>query len=208
MWRPLAGLLALTVAATAQAQSDPLQGLVAARNFAAIRAQGAGVLPGLIRLYETSADENFKARVAEAFYQLGWKSAEAKRVLIRDAYTANAALRLQVQWALGRVSNDPDVVDVLLYNMTDDANPQFRDKAACALANDQIHLTDRQKVKLFEGVIDALRDEKPDVRRIAAQVLEIHTGQNKGFNPEAPAAERGRAVRAWRQWLHDYKSRL
>ena len=45
-----------------------------------------------------------------------------------------------MQWALGRVSDDPAVVDVLLENMRNDPNPLFRDKAACALAYDQIHL--------------------------------------------------------------------
>ena len=45
-----------------------------------------------------------------------------------------------MQWALGRVSDDPDVVDVLLENMQNDPCPLFRDKAACALAYDQIHL--------------------------------------------------------------------
>ena len=40
-----------------------------------------------------------------------------KRVLMKDVHTGNQYLRLQVQWALGRVSSDDDVVDVLLENM-------------------------------------------------------------------------------------------
>ena len=37
-----------------------------------------------------------------------------------------------------------------------DSNALFRDKAACALAYDQIHLTDEQKVQLYEGLISGL----------------------------------------------------
>lgn len=189
------------------ADIERLQNLVAAGNVDAVRAMGRAVLPALAGLYEGS-DEALRTSVARTFYQLGWKSPEAKRVLMKDAHTPNAALRLEVQWALGRVSNDLDVVDVLVANMRDDANPIFRDKAACALAYDQIHLTDRQKVRLFAALIDSLGDAKFDVRSIALQALSIHTGQTKGFDPGAPAAERGQRIQAWRQWLEEYKSGL
>ena len=176
-------------------------------KIAAIRAQGPQILPSLIRLYETG-DETARARVAQAFYELGWKSSEAKRVLMKDVHTNNQTLRLQVQWALGRVSNDLDVVDVLLANMRGDANPLFRDKAACALAYDQIHLTERQKVHLFEALIAALSDDKLDVRSIALQALSIHTGQTKGYSPDAPPPERAQQIKAWKRWLDEYKSGL
>src|SRR2546428_6060559 len=120
----------------------------------AIRALGPGVLPALTALYERS-DEGRRTTIASVFYGLGWKSAEAKRVLMQDVHTPNSSLRLQVQWALGRVSNDPDVVDVLLDNMQNDDNPLFRDKAACALANDQIHLIEDQRFRLVERLIGA-----------------------------------------------------
>jgi len=127
---------------------------------------------------------------------------------MKDVHTSNRSLRLQVQWALGRVSNDDDVVDVLLANMENDANPLFRDKAACALAYDQIHLTEKQKARLYERLIQALSDPKVDVRRIALQALSIHTGQTKGFNPEAQVAERENSIRQWKLWLEEYKSNL
>ena len=185
-----------------------LQQWVAGHNVAAIRAQGPAVLPKLVQLYEAAKDEGFKARVAQTLYELSWKSPEAKLALMKDVHTLNQDLRLQVQWALGRVSGDQDVVDALLANMRSDSNPLFRDKAACALAYDQIHLTEQQKVRLFGALIEALLDEKLDVRNIALLALQIHTGQTKGFNPGASRAEREQKVRVWQNWLEQYKSGL
>jgi len=187
--------------------SKAVQAIVAGGKFAELKSLGREVLPVMARLYESS-DTAQRARVAEAFYSLGWKSAEAKRVLMKDVHTPNSQLRLQVQWALGRVSSDADVVEVLLNNMQHDGNPLFRDKAACALASDQIHLTEQQKVALFSGLIQALGDSKSDVRRIAMLALQIQTGQTKGFNPDASPAERDVKVREWKVWLEEYKSNL
>jgi hypothetical protein len=127
---------------------------------------------------------------------------------MRDVHTANSQLRLQVQWALGRVSSDPDVVDVLSDIMQHDSSPLFRDKAACALANDQIHLTDRQKVVLLRKVIAALRDPNTQVRTIAMQVLQIQTGQTKGFRPFAKEPEREKVVKEWERWIDEYARNL
>ena len=172
-----------------------------------LKAKGPGVLPIMARLYERS-DEEHRTTLANAFYVLGWKSAEAKRVLMQDAHTQNAQLRLQVQWALGRVSNDRDVVDVLLANMRTDPNPLFRDKAACALAHDQIHLTEVQKVYLYGRLIQALRDPEPQVRSIASQALQIQTGQNKGYRADASPEEREAAIRQWERWLEEYRANM
>ena len=76
------------------------------------------------------------------------------------------------------------------------------------MAYDQIHLTEKQKARLYEGLIQALSDPKVDVRRIALQALSIHTGQTKGFNPEAQVAERENSIRQWKRWLEEYKSNL
>ncbi len=166
---------------------------------------GPGVMEVLAAIYERG-DEHKRTEIAGVFYALGMKSPEAKRALMRDVHTANPDLRLQVQWALGRVSNDDDVVDVLLENMQDDQNPLFRDKAACALAHDQIFLTESQKVRLFERLIGALSDPKLQVRQIALQVLQIHTGQTKGFDPNGDPLAREASQRAWRAWLQEYRS--
>src|SRR3989442_4675131 len=95
-------------------------------DLEALKGKGPSVLPIMVRLYERS-DEERRTTLATAFYGLGWKSPDARRVLMRDAHTQNQELRLQVQWALGRVSSDQDVVDVLGGNMRSDANPLFRE---------------------------------------------------------------------------------
>jgi hypothetical protein len=185
-------VVALVLAGAPASASGDLRPLVMAGDYDAIRKLGAGAMPDLVHLYD-SAD------------QLGWKSEDARRALMRDVHTSNRDLRLSVQYALGRVSSDPAVVDVLLENMQDDLNPLFRDKAACALAYDQIHLSEAQKVRLFAGLIHALDDPKPQVRAIAIQALEIHTGQRKGFAPDADASARAAATAQWREWLQRYE---
>jgi len=100
------------------------------------------------------------------------------------------------------------VVDVLLHNMTDDPNPVFRDKAACALAYDQIHLSEAEKVRIYEGLIRALASEEPQVRSIAIQALQVHTGQTKGFIPIASPEKRRESIARWQRWLAEYKANL
>jgi len=200
----VAAALSLAIFASAGSTLDQA---VAADDLEAIKAMGPSVMPRLARMYG-AGDEERRQRLASIFYRLGWKSEEAKDALIKDVHTPNQGLRLEVQWALGRVSNDVSVVDVLLDNMQNDAQLLFRDKAACALANDQIHLTPAQRVHLYEGLIRALDDPKMDVRRIAALVLQIQTGQDKGFRFAGPPEARARAVEAWRQWLAEYRSQL
>jgi hypothetical protein len=203
----------LAAAASAVTVEQPTSAMVAveqavaADDYEAIKAMGPSVMPRLVRLYG-AGDEAQRQRLANLFYRLGWKSEAAKDALMKDVHTPSQGLRLSVQWALGRVSNDVSVVDVLLDNMQNDAQLLFRDKAACALAYDQIHLTPAQKVHLYEGLIHALDDPKMDVRRIAALVLQIQTGQDKGFHFAGPLDARARAVEAWRQWLAEYRSQL
>src|SRR6266581_4811252 len=123
-------------------------------------------------------------------------------------HTDDTNLRLQVQWALGRVSNDPDVVETLVDNMRNDGNPLFRDKAACALANDQNHLTEDQKLRLYQRLIDALRDDRLQVREIALKALQIQTGQTKNFDPAGPPQAREAGLQEWTRWLDAYRSHL
>lgn len=187
--------------------SATLEQFIEHQDVEALRQQGPAVMHQLALLYELS-DTNRKTKIAQIFYGLGEKSEEARTALMKDMHTEDRDLRLAVQWALGRVSNDEIVVQELLGNMQKDPNPLFRDKAACALAHDQIHLTEQQKVKLFEGLIYALSDEKDDVRRIAALVLQIQTGQTKGYDPSAPFPLRWWAIRSWKNWLVEYKKQV
>ena len=196
----------LRAVGTARA-ADALEAAVAGDDLEAIKAMGPAVIPRLAALY-TASDEGRRLRIATLFYRLGWKSEEAKDALLADAHTTSESLRVSVQYALGRVSDDLEVVDVLLDNMQHDGKYLFRDKAACALAYDQIHLRPPQKVHLFEGLIRAMSDPKPDVRRIAALALQIQTGQDKGFRADDPPELRGPALGAWRKWLDEYRSQL
>ena len=172
-----------------------------------LRAHGPDVLPVMARFY-TSADEAGRTRIATTFYRLGWPSQEAYQALIQDIHTTNPQLRLQVQWALGRVSGEDIVVDTLLDIMRNDGNVLFRDKAACALAYDQIHLGEQQKVALYSGLIDGLEDPKQQVRDISIKALQIHTGQTRGFKAVADESQRARSVQEWRKWLAEYRANL
>jgi HEAT repeat protein len=185
-----------------------VRSLVLASDWAAMKTRGPGLLPALVELYRATPEEEERTRIAHAFYQLGWESEDARRALSQDVHTANPTLRISVQYALGRVSNDDAVVDTLLANMRNDPNPLFRDKAACALAYDQIHLTEAQKVRLYAGLIHALGDDKDDVRAIAIKALEIHTGQTKGYSPGAPPPARAAAIAEWDAWLARYRENL
>ena len=84
----------------------------------------------------------------------------------------------------------------------------FRRKAACALAYDQIHLSEHQRLRVYEGLVESLRSENPQVRDISMKALKIHTGQTKGFRPRGSAVERADAIREWESWLHEYRSNL
>jgi hypothetical protein len=176
-------------------------------KFEQLRAHGPDVLPVMAELYAGS-DAQGKTRIANTFYRLGWPSQAAYQVLVQDIRTTNSQLRLAVQWALGRVSGEDEVVDTLLGIMRNDKNARFRDKAACALANDQIHLSDAQKADLYAGLIEGLEDPKLQVRRISIQALKIHTGQTRGFMATASAEQRTRSVQEWQRWLAEYRDNL
>jgi HEAT repeat protein len=206
----LVGSCLLLVLASSQATAAPgprVAELVARDDVEALRGLGAKALPEMVRLYQ-AGDTAERTRIANLFYQLSWKSPDAVNVLIRDVRTQDPGLRIAVQYALGRVSDDPRVVDALLQNMMYDANPYFRDKAACALAYDQVHLSEAEKVRLYEGLIQALASEEQQIQGIAILALRIHTGQTKGFHPIASSEKRQQSIVRWKQWLAEYKENL
>lgn len=200
-------LLALPGLAGAADLHQRVAGMVEQQDLQGIRALGPAALPELARLYE-AGDTRRKITIAWIFYQVGTLSEEAERVLLRDVRTTNSDLRVNVLYALGRVSNDQKVVDTLLDIMRHDGDAFFRDKAACALTYDQAHLTETQKVLLYERLIDALSDPEPQVQAIANMSLKILTGQKKGFNHLAPPEQKQKSIEAWKRWLAEYRANL
>jgi HEAT repeat protein len=181
--------------------------LVEAGDAAGLRVLGAEAFPSMAWLYGMS-DEPQRVRIANLFYEIGIKSEAAERALIRDVHTGNPDLRLAVQYALGRVSDAPEVVDTLLDTLQNDGNPLFRDKAACALAYDQVHLNEAQKVRVYEGLIQALSNPQAQVRAVSIQALSILTGQTKGYYHLYSEERRERSIAMWQKWLDDYRANL
>ena len=173
----------------------------------ALRALGPQTLPALVFLYDTG-DEARRTRIANLFYALEWSSPEAESSLMRDVRTHNVELRLAVQKALGRVSSDPQVVEALLDTLENDPIPLFRDKAACALAYDQIHLKEPEKVRIYQGLIQALSNPEPQVQAVSIQALSILTGQTKGFHPQLAPERRQRSIEMWERWLAEHRQDL
>lgn len=193
-----AAMVFFTVACTQpqNTETSTVREILASGDLSPLKSLGDAALPEILGIYEGGNSQE-KATAAQALYFLGIKSERARELLMQDVHTTDESLRLQVQWALGRVSNDDLVVRTLLENMRNDPNPLFRDKAACALASDQIHLTENQRLLLLRGLAQALDDEKEDVRNIARKALEIQTGQDKGSR----AAD-------WTAWLDEYQEQL
>ncbi|HWM91934.1 MAG TPA: hypothetical protein VN493_14305 [Thermoanaerobaculia bacterium] len=180
---------------------------VEANDAEGLRALGDEAVASMVWLYELS-EEPERVRIANLFHEMGTRSEVAERALMRDVHARNVDLRLAVQYALGRVSDDPMVIETLLDTLQNDRNPLFRDKAACALAYDQIHLDEKEKARVYEGLIAALSNPEPQVRAVSIQALSILTGQTKGFHALYPEDRRERSIALWHQWLQDYRSSL
>ncbi len=205
---PLLALAVLLTTGAARGQEAQDVGeLVRQGNAAALAAEGRPALDAMARLYRLGGRDQ-RVRLANLFYAVGLISPLAEQALMADATTDDVELRIAVQYALGRVSDDEAVVRTLLDSMRHDPRPLVRDKAACALAYDQIHLSERQKVKLYAGLIQALADDQLQVRDIAIRALQVHTGQRKGYRPNAPLEERRDAILAWQRWLLEYRENL
>ena len=178
---------------------------VEANNVEELRTVGPDAIPALLFLYETG-DDPLRVQLARLFHELAWPSPEVERALVRDMQTRNVELRLAVFYALGRVSSDPAVVEMLLEVLQYDPNPLLRDKAACALAYDQVHLKEpRQKVQLYQGLIRALSNPERQVQALAIQALSILTGETKGFHPSFPPDRQQRSIEMWERWLTEVK---
>jgi HEAT repeats len=178
---------------------------VEANDLEGIRTMGPDAVPALVFHYETG-DDDLRLRIAQIFHELAWQSPAVESALMSDVRSPNVELRLAVFYALGRVSGDPEVVAMLLDTLQNDPNPLFRDKAACALAYDQIHLPEPQKVPLYAGLIQALSSPERHVQALAIQALSILTGETKGFHPAFPPDRQQRSIEMWQRWLTEVKS--
>jgi len=199
--------IALAGASVAATGAPDVADLVRRGDAEAIAARGSEALDEMAALYRRGSRDE-KLRLANLFYRVGHLSPTAEAALLPDAKTDDAELRIAVQYALGRVSDDDEVVQTLLDSMRHDPSALIRDKAACALAYDQIHLSERQKVHLYAGLIQALADDVGQVRAIAIKALQIHAGQTKGYRPNAPVGERREAILRWQRWLLEYRRSL
>jgi hypothetical protein len=200
-------LLLLSVPVIAEELSQQVTRLVEAGDAAGLRALGEDAVTSMALLYELS-EEPERLRIANLFHDMGIQSQVAERALLRDFESPNLELRLAVQDALGRVSNDPMVIETLLYMLENDRNPLIRDKAASALAYDQIHVDAKGKARIFEGLIAALSNPKEQVRAVSIQALSILTGETKGFHPLYPEERRERSIAMWQHWLDEYRAKL
>jgi HEAT repeat protein len=199
--------LLLSVPVSAEELSQQVTRLVEADDADGLRALGEEAVTSMVWLYELS-EESERIRLANLFYKMGVRSQVAERALVRDFHSENVELRLAVQYALGRVSDDPMVIETLLYTLENDRDPLIRDKAACALAYDQIHLDAKRKVRIYEGLIAALSNPKSQVRAVSIQALSILTGQTKGFHALFPEDRRERSIAMWQHWLEEYRAKL
>lgn len=178
---------------------------VEANDLEGLRAIGPVAIPALVFHYDTG-DDALRLQIARLFHELAWQSPEVERTLMTDVQSRNVELRLAVFYALGRVSGDPQVVATLLDTLQNDPNPLFRDKAACALAYDQVHLQEPQKVMLYAGLIQALSSPERQVQALAIQALSILTGETKGFHPAFPPERQQRSIEMWERWLTEVKA--
>ncbi|HET9226953.1 MAG TPA: HEAT repeat domain-containing protein [Thermoanaerobaculia bacterium] len=200
-------LLLLSVPVFAEELSQQVTRLVEANDAEGLRALGDEAVTAMVWLYELS-EEPERTHIANLFSKMGVRSDLAERALLRDFLSPNLELRLAVQNALGRVSSNPMVVETLLYTLENDRNPLVRDKAASALAYDQIHLNEQEKVRIYEGLIEALSNPEAQIRAVSIQALSILTGQTKGFHALYPEDRRERSIAMWQHWLEERRTKL
>ncbi len=173
-----------------------------------IKGFGYGAIPILTELYLETDNNRKKSRIASVFWRLGWKSPEIEEALIADLDTDDPSLKIQVQWGIARSSQSDIVIDKLIHNLKNDSSALVRDKAACALASDFVHISPTQRVELLRGLVSGLSSDISQVRRSSIQALSIQTGQTKGFVPNASLEYRKQSIKVWVDWLNEYQQSL
>ena len=114
--RKLAFLVLLSLPIFANAESptpERITTILHSQRYEELKPFGADALDPLLSMYE-GGDIRARTQVSSALYYLSLKSERARELLYKDLHTPDESLRLQVQWALGRVSSDESVVKGLL----------------------------------------------------------------------------------------------
>jgi len=169
---------------------------------------GYAAIPILTELYQEAETNLDKSRIAWVFWKLGWKSAEIEKALMSDLDSSDANLKVWVQWGIAKSSDNSEVIEKLLYNMERDTSSFVRDKAACALASDFVHISPSQRVTILRGLIKGLSNDTQQVRASSIQALKVQTGQTKNYVASADIGSRARAINEWSEWLNDYERNL
>lgn len=169
---------------------------------------GYGAIPILVELYSEAQTNLEKSRIAWVFWRLGWKSPEIEHAMAADLESDDANLKVWVQWGIAKSTQSSEVINKLVYNLENDPSPFVRDKAACALASDFIHISPSQRLIILKGLVAGLDNEILQVRKSSLQALQIQTGQSKGFVPNADEQARAESIAEWHKWLEEYEQSL
>jgi len=166
---------------------------------------GYGAIAILTELYKESSSNSEKAKIASIFWRLGWKSQEIEETLMPDLDADDDYLKVQAQWGIAKSTVNSDVISKLLDNLENDPSPFVRDKAACALASDFIHISPAQKIQILRGLVEGLNSEITQVRASSILALKVRTGQTKGFVAGADIESRLQSIKTWGEWVDEYE---
>lgn len=170
-----------------------------------IRDFGYGAIPILTDLFTEANTDLEKARIAWVFWKLGWKSPEIEQALMPALDSKDVILKINAQWGIAKSAESDEVLEKLLYNLEHDPSAVVRDKAACALASDFIHISGSQRITLLRGLVKGLSNDIEQVRNSSILALKIQTGQTKEFVASADISARANSIEAWNEWLNEYE---
>jgi hypothetical protein len=173
-----------------------------------IKEYGYGAIPILTELYKEAESNREKSKIADVFWRLGWKSPQIEEALMGDLDSTDEGLKINVQWGIAKSTQSSEVINKLLYNLEYDSSALVRDKAACALASDFIHISPEQRIVILRGLIKGLSNDIQQVRNSSILALAIQTGQRKGFVATADADSRTESITVWHEWLDEYERNI
>ncbi len=148
--------------------------------------------------------------LAELAYEIGPESKPYIAAVLGDAGKAEprAAVRSAAVAALGKAGDRKDDAQTVMHALRDD--PADEVKAAAVQVLGKWYIWDA-----MPDLIEAMRSDSKTVRARAYNAIKRITGENKGFKPSAPKAEREAFIRRlegeWRGYepaYRDYMKRL